>query len=114
VVDIAEKPRRRTWVGESTVFTVIGARLSARVADWYLARKGYGGQQAPDLKQPMLPNNLYRPVPGDHGAHGAFDDEAVGISPRTWAIQHPGVVLGDGLGLVGVAASALARIARGR
>ena len=46
VVDVAERPRRRTWVGESTVFTIIGNRLGTRVADWYLARSGYSGQQA--------------------------------------------------------------------
>jgi len=49
VVDTAEKPRRRVWVGESTVFTIVGNRVSSRFADWYLARTGYSGQQAPGL-----------------------------------------------------------------
>ncbi|HEV7623948.1 MAG TPA: SDR family oxidoreductase [Amnibacterium sp.] len=88
VVDTAEKPRRRVWVGESTVFTIIGNRVSSRFADWYLARTGYQGQQAPGLHQPMIGPNLYEPVPGDHGAHGAFDDKAMRISPQTWAIRH--------------------------
>jgi hypothetical protein len=87
-VDTAEKPRRRVWVGEPTVFTIIGNRVSSRFADWYLARTGYSGQQAPDLTQPMIGPNLYEPVAGDHGAHGAFDDRSMSISPQTWAIRH--------------------------
>ncbi|HEY0373790.1 MAG TPA: SDR family oxidoreductase [Amnibacterium sp.] len=88
VVDTAEKPRRRVWVGESTVFTIIGNRVSSRFADWYLARSGYQGQQAPDLHEPMIGVNLYEPVPGDRGAHGAFDEKSMTLSPQTWAIRH--------------------------
>jgi NAD(P)-dependent dehydrogenase (short-subunit alcohol dehydrogenase family) len=88
VVDTAEKPRRRVWVGEPTVFTIIGNRVSSRFADWYLARSGYSGQQAPGLHQPMIGPNLYHPVSGDHGAHGAFDDRSMSLTPQTWAIRH--------------------------
>jgi NAD(P)-dependent dehydrogenase (short-subunit alcohol dehydrogenase family) len=88
VVDTAEKPRRRVWVGEPTVYTIIGNRLSSRFADWYLARTGYQGQQAPQLHEPMIGPNLYEAVPGDHGAHGAFDDRSMTITPQTWAIRH--------------------------
>jgi short-subunit dehydrogenase len=109
VVDVAENPRRRTWVGESTVFTVIGNRLSTRFADWYLAKTGYQGQQAPNLKQPMLPTNLYEPVAGDQGAHGAFDDKAVSISPQTWAIQHRPAVYAATAALAGTAAATVFR-----
>jgi hypothetical protein len=88
VVDTAEKPRRRVWVGEPTVFTIVGNRVSSRFADWYLARTGYKGQQAPDLHQPMIGPNLYEPVSGDRGAHGAFDSRSMTITPQTWAIRH--------------------------
>ncbi|MGN6743740.1 MAG: SDR family oxidoreductase [Amnibacterium sp.] len=88
VVDTAERPRRRVWVGESTVFTIIGNRLSSRFADWYLARTGYKGQQAPNAQQPMIGPNLYEPVAGDQGAHGIFDSRSMAISPQTWAIRH--------------------------
>jgi NAD(P)-dependent dehydrogenase (short-subunit alcohol dehydrogenase family) len=88
VVDTAERPRRRVWVGESTVFTIIGNRLSSRFADWYLARTGYTGQQAPDAKEPMIGPNLYEPVAGDQGAHGIFDSRSMAITPQTWAIRH--------------------------
>jgi hypothetical protein len=62
--------------------------MSSRFADWYLTRSGYKGQQAPKLEQPMIGPNLYHPVAGDHGAHGAFDDRSLRITPQTWAIQH--------------------------
>lgn len=91
VVDTAERPRRRTWVGESTVFTILGNRVSSRFADWYLARTGYSGQQAPGLDRPMIGPNLYEPVSGDQGAHGAFDDRSLRITPQTWAIRHRSV-----------------------
>ncbi|MFC4245134.1 SDR family oxidoreductase [Gryllotalpicola reticulitermitis] len=88
VAHVAEHPRRRTWVGEMTVATIIGNRLSTRVADWYLARTGYSGQQAPDKREAQIGVNLYEPVPGDQGAHGIFDDRARRTSPQTWAITH--------------------------
>ncbi|MBW4040981.1 MAG: SDR family oxidoreductase [Acidobacteria bacterium] len=89
VVDVAERPRRRTWVGESTVFTIIGNRLGTRVADWYLAKSGYSGQQDGDPGLPTLRPNLYEPSnQGDQGAHGAFDDRSMRITPQTWAIRH--------------------------
>ncbi len=85
VADVATRPRKRTWVAVSTVGTILGNRVSSRLLDWYLARTGYGGQQSQDITAPMLGDNLYRPVPGDHGAHGVFDDVAHGVSPQMWA-----------------------------
>ena len=115
VVDVAEHPRRRTWVGESTVFTIVGNRLATRVADWYLARSGYQGQQAPGLKQAMIGPNLYEPVAGDHGAHGAFDDSSYSISPQTWAIQHrPAVYVSAGVAAAGVLLAAARALSKQR
>ena len=88
VAEVAEHPRARTWVGEPTVLTIIGNRIAGGFADWYLAKTGFSGQQAPDKSEPMLPDNLYEPVPGDQGAHGIFDDRARSSSPQTVAIAH--------------------------
>ncbi len=30
-----------------------------------------------DVSDPNRPDNLWSPLPGDHGAHGAFDDRAI-------------------------------------
>jgi NAD(P)-dependent dehydrogenase (short-subunit alcohol dehydrogenase family) len=95
VADVAERPRRRTWVGGPTVATILGNRAATRLVDGYLARTGFTGQQAPDKgDRPGLPSNLYEPVPGDHGAHGVFDDRSKSDSPQLWALRHRGVVIG--------------------
>jgi NAD(P)-dependent dehydrogenase (short-subunit alcohol dehydrogenase family) len=114
IVDVAIRPRRRTWVGGSTVFTIIGNRLSTRVADWYLAKSGYSGQQAAEVTEPMIGPNLYAPVEGDHGAHGAFDAKAHDGSVQTWAIQHRGISYGTAASLGAIAAFAALRIIRRR
>ncbi len=88
IAAVADRPRRRTWVGEPTVGTVLGNRVAAGLLDRYLARTGYSGQQAPDKSDPMLPDNLYAPVVGDHGARGIFSDRALSMSPQVWAISH--------------------------
>ena len=88
VLEVVNKPRRSTWVGESTFYTVIGNRVAPGFADKYLAASGYDGQQSPETTEPMLPNNLYAPVPGDQGARGLFSDQAHDTSPAVWAIGH--------------------------
>jgi NAD(P)-dependent dehydrogenase (short-subunit alcohol dehydrogenase family) len=88
IANVADRPRRRTWVGLPTVITVLGNRLAPSFADWYLAKTGFQGQQAPDKTQPMLPTNLYEPVSGDQGAHGIFDDQAHSWSIQSWADWH--------------------------
>lgn len=88
VASVAERPRRRTWVGEPTVLTIVGNRLAPAFWDWYLAKTGYSGQQTTEVTAPMLPPNLREPVPGDHGAHGRFDRRAHAWSPQTWVITH--------------------------
>ncbi len=105
---VAEKPRRRTWVGEPTVATILGNRFGAALLDRYLARTGYDGQQAPQKSEPMLPDNLYSPVDGDQGARGIFSDEALAESPQVWYLRHRGLVKGiaAGVGLLGLVAIA--------
>jgi NAD(P)-dependent dehydrogenase (short-subunit alcohol dehydrogenase family) len=114
VADVADRPRRRTWVGESTVATILGERFAGTFLDWYLARSAYQGQQAPEKTDAMLPNNLYAPVPGDHGAHGIFSDEAHTTSPQTWAIGHRRTTAAAAGALLGGAAAAAIALARRR
>lgn len=110
VADVADRPRRRAWVGGSTVATVLGQRVSPWLLDLYLARTGVKGQQAPDKGDaPRLPSNLYEPVPGDHGARGVFDDRAVEDSPQLWALRHRGLAIGAGVAAGVAAATGLLR-----
>lgn len=69
--------RRETWVAPPTWVAILGERLAPGVADRVLARAGYARQQTAAALDPDRPDNLYAPVPGDHGARGRFDDDAL-------------------------------------
>jgi NAD(P)-dependent dehydrogenase (short-subunit alcohol dehydrogenase family) len=111
IADVADKPRRRTWVGEPTVGTVLGNRFASRFLDWWLAKTGYDGQQAPEKTQPMLPNNLYEPIPGDQGATGIFADKALSITPQVWAIRNRRLTAGVGAAAAAALGAAIVSVA---
>jgi len=110
IAAVAEKPRRRTWVGEPTVATVLGNRFGAGFLDWFMAKTAYDGQQAPEKTEPMLPNNLYAPVAGDHGSTGIFSDQAHSVSPQVWAIRNRGLAWGIGVATVATLGAAVASV----
>ena len=95
--------RREYYVGGSTVKAIFGNKLAPGFADHYLARTGYDSQQYDGLEDPNRPNNLWQPVPGDHGAHGDFDDRARPFSIELW-LEMNRKWLGAGLGLLAAAA----------
>jgi hypothetical protein len=70
-------PRRHeTWVGGTTAATIAANEVAPGLLDRYLGRNGVKGQQTDEPEDATRPNNLWEPVPGDHGAHGDFDDRA--------------------------------------
>jgi short-subunit dehydrogenase len=76
IVWAAYNRRRELNVGWPTTQAVIGNNLAPQVADLYLARTGYEGQQTGEPEDPNRKHNLWEPLPGDHGAHGRFDAQA--------------------------------------
>jgi hypothetical protein len=68
--------------------------------DRYLARTGYNSQQYDGGEDPDRPENLWQPVAGDHGAHGAFDSRARSWSSQWWASEHRASVALIALALV--------------
>jgi hypothetical protein len=90
----AHNRRRELWIGMPVVKAIIGDRLAPGLLDRYLASAGYEGQQTDEPEDPNRPHNLWEPVPGDHGAEGAFGDRATGYTPQLWAAQHRGLVAG--------------------
>jgi short-subunit dehydrogenase len=72
----AEHPRREVYVGEPTPLVIWGGRLIPGLVDRYLARTNYEGQQTDEPIPADRPSYLWEPLPGDRGAHGAFDDRA--------------------------------------
>lgn len=101
----AHHDRREIYVGYSTVQTIVGNKVVPAVGDWYLARNGYSGQQRNEPEDPDRPDNLWEPVPGDHGAHGVFDDKAKDWSPQLEASKYKQWLALAGAGLAGVLAS---------
>ena len=91
--------RREYYVGFSTVKAIFGNKLVPSFGDHYLARTGYDSQQHDGPEDPNRPNNLWRPIPGDHGAHGTFDDRASSYSIESW-LEMNRRWLGAGLGLI--------------
>lgn len=73
----AEHRRRSLLVGPLTVATVLGGALAPRLLDLFLGRTNDRAQQVDEPEDPHRPDYLDAPVPGDHGTHGPFDDEAL-------------------------------------
>jgi NAD(P)-dependent dehydrogenase (short-subunit alcohol dehydrogenase family) len=101
IVWAAHHRRREIYVGWPTVKAVVGNKMAAGYADHYLARNGYDSQQYDGFADPHRPDNLWEPVPGDHGAHGQFDDRATYHSAQLWSNLHRGVLAA--LGAAGIA-----------
>jgi NAD(P)-dependent dehydrogenase (short-subunit alcohol dehydrogenase family) len=88
IVWAAGHRRRQLWVGGSTVATVWANAVVPGLLDRYLGRTGYRSQQTGEPADPQRPANLWRPVAGDHGAHGRFDPRAHTHSAQLWATTH--------------------------
>ncbi|MGZ4817113.1 MAG: SDR family oxidoreductase [Terriglobales bacterium] len=94
----AHHPRRREYYAAwSAVKAIVGNKIAPSFADRYLARTGYDSQQYDGPEDPNRPHNLWKPVPGDHGAHGNFDERARRHSLELWAETHPGLFAAAGL-----------------
>ncbi len=92
----AHNRRREVYVGISSAATIWLNKFFPHLMDRYLASFAYDGQQTPDRLDPDRPDNLYRPVPGDFGAHGEFEDEAHESSPQFWFTTRRPWILGAG------------------
>ena len=84
----AHNPRREFYVGLPSVKAIVANKIAPGLLDHYLARTGYDSQQYDGPEDHNRPDNLWQPVPGDHGAHGAFDARASNWSPQLWTSEH--------------------------
>ena len=102
----AHHDRRELLVGWPTVRAVWGQKLIPGLLDRYLARMAWDGQMYDGPRDPSIPIDLYEPVPGHQGSHGAFDGRASDRSLALWAnIHRSAIALGGDAGAA--AASAL-------
>ncbi len=88
IVWASEHREREVIVGRATALAIIANRIAPGLVDRYLARTGFDAQQLDVPEDPDRPNNLWQPVPGDHGAHGAFDARAKDHSVTFWFTKH--------------------------
>lgn len=80
--------RKEVEVGWPAVEAIWGDKFASSMLDHQLAKVGFKGQQDPQPVGPDRKDNLFEPVPGDHGAHGRFDDQAVESSTELWISEH--------------------------
>jgi NADP-dependent 3-hydroxy acid dehydrogenase YdfG len=114
IVWASEHPQRREhWVAGSTVMTILGSRLTPGIlGDRYLAKTGFDSQQTdePVDARRRETDYLFAPVPGDHGAHGDFGDEAKPTSREVWLAEHRNAIAGAiAAGALAAAGAALSR-----
>ncbi|MGH2535865.1 MAG: SDR family oxidoreductase, partial [Candidatus Promineifilaceae bacterium] len=106
---VAHHDRRELTVGFNNAVLLWGNKLFPGLGDWYLAQTGYESQMTDEPRDPDQPHNLWQPVEGDFGAHGAFDDRA---RPESWQLtlnKRLRELVWAGLGLTSLAGLAAAR-----
>ena len=99
----AHHHRREIYVGWPTVEAIVGNKIAPQVLDHYLGRTGYASQQTSEPENPDRADNLWKPLAGDHGAHGVFDTRAQRKSFEVWVDLNRfwlgiGAALGAGAG----------------
>lgn len=91
----AAHSRRKEWVvGAPALEAIVGDKLASGLLDRYLAKTAVEGQYDKVPAGLERPDNLFDPVPGDHGAHGRFSAHTRTRSPQLWASRHRGWLAG--------------------
>ena len=107
IVWAATHKRRELYVGLPTVEAIVGNKVAPGILDRYLGKTGYKSQQTEQPENENRQSTLWEPLPGDHGAHGSFDDRAQDYSTQLWATQNQDwLVLALGAGVACVAVGA--------
>jgi hypothetical protein len=76
-------PRREFRVGWPALQAILGNATLPAFLDRLLATRAYEGQFTGEPVAPDRIDNLYNPLPADHGAHGRYGRKA-----RTRSWQH--------------------------
>ena len=87
IVEAARTGDRAINVTFTTTRTILGNKIAPGALDQVLAGAGYSGQISD--RSPGPGNNLYEPLPGDHGCHGSFDEQAKETSTQEWLRHTP-------------------------
>ena len=82
ILRAAREGPREAWVGWPAVKAILSTRVAPGLGDRLAARQAYESQEAEEPADPGRPDNLFRSVDGEQGAHGRFDARA-----RTKSLQ---------------------------
>ncbi|MDX5348931.1 MAG: SDR family oxidoreductase [Hymenobacteraceae bacterium] len=102
ILYLATHDRREMYVGYPTLQAIWGNKVAPELVDRILAKNGYKGQQTDVPEDPNRQNNLWEPIPGDHGAHGNFDDQATYTSAELWMSMHKSKILATAMAVGGL------------
>ena|SRR5690242_13675026 len=80
--------RREVSVGMPTILAVWGNKFIPGLLDRYLGASAFASQQTNEPVSSDRPNNLFEPLPGDHGAHGSFGSRSAKRSIQSWVNRH--------------------------
>jgi len=97
---MAHSGRKSIDLGWPTIEAIYGDYVASPLLDRYLAATAVDGQQADEPVSPDRKDNLYQPVPGDHGAHGRFDATARRHSSQLWLTKNRNSLIGSGVALL--------------
>jgi NAD(P)-dependent dehydrogenase (short-subunit alcohol dehydrogenase family) len=84
----AHSRRKQLIVGAPAWQAIFADKIASPMLDRFLAATAVDGQQDEQPAAQDRPDNLFAPVPGDHGAHGRFGAIARRKSPLLWASSH--------------------------
>jgi NAD(P)-dependent dehydrogenase (short-subunit alcohol dehydrogenase family) len=109
IVWAAYHPRREVDVGLPTVIARNVQKMAPGFADRYLAASAFKSQQTAERVRADRPDNLFSPVPGEYGAHGAFDWQAQRRSVQFWLNRNRWVAVVGTVAVAGLTITSLER-----
>ena len=105
----AHARRKENYVGSPAYQAILADKVASPLLDRYLARTNVQDQQDSTTFGLERKDNLFDPVPGDHGAHGRFGEISRKSSVALSLSRHRRSALLASLGVLGGAAALLFR-----
>jgi short-subunit dehydrogenase len=106
IVWAAHHRRREVYVGWPSLRAIWAQKIAPGLLDRYLGDTGYRSQQTNQPVGPEREDNLWHPVPGDHGAAGRFSARTRDSSPELWLTTHRTWIVPIALATLTLAATA--------
>lgn len=111
IVWSTEHDRREIHLAAPAFGAILGQKVLPELMDRYVVG-AWDGQMIDEPRDESRPDNLFAPVPGDHGAHGPYVERARDSSPVWWLDRHRGWVVAATAG-IGAAVAVAAGMRRG-